>query len=338
MAACLPDAGLRMDRAEAEAVFSRIVDGDVPDEALAPFLVALAERGETAIELAAAAAALRARMRPVVAPDGAIDLCGTGGDGTQSLNVSTAAAFVVAAAGVPVAKHGNRAQSSRTGAADVLEALGADLALPPDRVEACLAEVGIAFLFAPSHHPAMARVAPVRRALKRRTIFNLLGPLANPAGVRRQMVGVFAEAWLHPVAEALAHLGSEAALVVHGGGLDEIAVHAPSRLVWMRGGVLRETAFDPDVRGLGLWPADAIQGGDAAANAAALAALFEGAGAYPGGNGVAAAYRAIVVANAAAALKLAGRAPGWPEAIALAAAMIDSGAARDCLARFVAFR
>lgn len=330
----LPDPALPLARDEAEAVFGRIMDGEAPDDALAAFLIGLAERGETAAELAAAATALRARMVRVAAPAGAIDLCGTGGDGAHTLNVSTAAAFVVAAAGVPVAKHGNRAQSSRTGAADVLEALGADLTLPVARVEACIAEVGIGFLFAQAHHPAMARVAPVRRALARRTIFNLLGPLANPAGVERQLVGVFAADWLRPVAESLAFLGSAAALVVHGGGLDEIAVHAPSQLLWMRGGEVRSSVFDPEVRGLGHWPLEAIRGGDAAENAAAMRALFDGAEGGPRQK----AYRAIVVANAAAALKLAGRAPDWPAAMALAEAMIDSGAARDCLTRFVMFR
>jgi anthranilate phosphoribosyltransferase len=330
----LPDVSQPLDPGEAAEVFARILDGDVPDSDLGPFLVALAGRGETADELAAAASALRARMRAIAAPEGAIDLCGTGGDGAETLNVSTAAAFVVAAAGVVVAKHGNRAQSSRTGAADVLEALGADLSLPPARLEASLANVGIAFLFAPAHHPAMARVAPVRRALGRRTIFNLLGPLANPAGVSRQMVGVFADAWVDRMADALRMLGSRAALVVHGSGLDEIAVHGPSRLLWLRDGELHPAHFEPRAR----WPLEVIRGGDAHANAAALRALLLGAGAGEGGADGPRAYRAIVVANAAAALKLAGRARGWDEAIDLAEATIDSGAALECLTRFVAFR
>jgi anthranilate phosphoribosyltransferase len=330
----LPDPAGPMDPATAAATFAAILDAEVPAADLGTFLLALAARGETAIEVAAAAAALRARMVPVAAPAGAIDLCGTGGDGQHSLNVSTAAAFVVAAAGVPVAKHGNRAQSSRTGTADVLEALGADLALPRPRIEACLAELGIAFLFAQHHHPAMAQLAPVRRALGVRTIFNLLGPLANPAGVRRQMIGVFAPFALPLVADAAAMLGSEAVLVVHGNGLDEIAVHAPTAMVWMRHGRSRRATFEPFAHGLGPHPLAALAGADAESNARALRAVLSGARE----TAAQAAYRAIVIANAAAALKLAGRVRGWDRAIALATAQIDSGAAADRLTRFIAFR
>lgn len=330
----LPDPSRPLPPDLAAATFAAILDGRVDEAALGPFLLALSQRGETAGEVAAAVATLRQRMVPVAAPAGAIDLCGTGGDGSHSLNVSTAAAFVVAAAGVPVAKHGNRAQSSRTGTADVLEALGADLALPVERIEACLAEVGIAFLFAQRHHPAMARVAPVRRALGVRTIFNLLGPLANPAAVRRQMIGVFAPSAVPLVADAAAMLGSEAVLVVHGSGLDEIAVHAPSDLMWMGAGRLAPETFDPVAHGLGLHPLAAIAGGDAATNAAALRQLLAGAQDSPGER----AYRAIVIANAAGALRLAGAAADWPAAFALARAQVDSGAAAERLNRFIAFR
>ncbi|WP_448586566.1 anthranilate phosphoribosyltransferase [Thermaurantiacus sp.] len=317
----------------AEAI-GRIVDGAVEDEAIARFLLTLAERGETAEEVAAAASALRARMVLVAAPPEAIDVCGTGGDGAHSLNVSTAVAFVVAAAGVPVAKHGNRAQSSQTGAADVLEALGVPLDLPLPRLEAALREVGVAFLFAQRHHPALARVAPIRRALGRRTLFNLLGPLANPAGVRRQMIGVFADAWVRPLAEAAAILGSEAVLVVHGAGLDEIALHAPSSLAWMRRGRVQRATFDPARHGIAGRPLADLAGRDPAGNAAELRAVLEG----DTSTAARAAYRAIVTVNAAAALKLAGAASGWRAALALAERQIASGAAGDRLARLAAFR
>ncbi|WP_448581274.1 anthranilate phosphoribosyltransferase [Thermaurantiacus sp.] len=330
----LPDPARPMDAATASACFAAILDGQVEDAELGRFLQALAARGETAVEIAAAAAELRARMVKVAAPDGAIDLCGTGGDGSHSLNVSTAAAFVVAAAGVPVAKHGNRASSSRCGAADVLEALGARLDLGPARLEACLAEVGLVFLFAPAHHPALARVAPVRRALGVRTIFNLLGPLANPAGVRRQLVGVFAAAWMRPMAEAVLALGGERVVIVHGGGLDELAVDTPSVLLWAGPEGLVEDKFDAAAHGLGPFPREAIAGGDAAHNAAMLKAVLAG----DTGTEALRAYRAIVVANAAAALRLAGRSEGWGEAIALAKAVIDEGRAGDRLARLLAFR
>jgi anthranilate phosphoribosyltransferase len=324
----LPDPAHPLDADAAATAFDRILSGDVADDSIAAFLVALAERGETPAEIAAAASALRARMLPVAAPDGAIDVCGTGGDGAHSLNISTAVAFLVAACGVPVAKHGNRAASSRSGAADVLAALGWAEDLPADRAEAALHEIGIAFLPAFRHHPAMARVAPIRRALGRRTIFNLLGPLANPAGVRRQMIGVFAPAWLVPVAEAAAGLGSEAVLTVHGAGLDEIAVHAPSRLARLKAGSVLEESFEPAQLGLATHPLSGIAGGDAAHNAAELRALFEGHG-RP-------AYRDIVLANAAAALTLAGR--DWQEALGETRGALDGGAAAARLAQFLAFR
>jgi anthranilate phosphoribosyltransferase len=267
-------------------------------------------------------------MLRVEAPEGAIDLCGTGGDGAHTLNVSTAAAFVVASLGVVVAKHGNRAASSRSGAADVLGALGVPVDLPPERQRAALEEVGIAFLHAQRHHPAMARVAGVRRRIGIRTIFNLLGPLSNPAGVTRQMVGIAAGELVGVQAEALRVLGAEAAVVVHGGGLDEMALHADSRLVWLRGGTAHEAAFKPPEAMRA--PLEAIRGGSAEENAAALEALFAGAGAT--------AYADIVCLNAACALKLVGRAARWDEGLALARGAIASGAARDVLARSRAFR
>lgn len=328
MTARLPDPALPLDSDAAAQAFDLIIRGELPDGEIASFLTALAERGETADEIAAAAGILRRLMLPVSAPNHAIDLCGTGGDGSHSLNVSTAATFLVAAAGVPVAKHGNRGASSRSGTADVLEALGWQSDLPMARVEASLHELGVTFLFAQRHHPALARVAPIRRALGRRTIFNLLGPLANPAGVSRQMIGVAAPQWLDPIALAGGALGSAEILTVHGGGLDEIAVHAATDLRRLRNGAIQGETFDPEAAGVGLHDREAIAGGDPAENAAELRALFAGNG-RP-------AYRAIVVANAAAALTLAGR--SWSEALVEADAALSSGAAADTLARFLAFR
>lgn len=324
----LPDTARPLDLGDAVDAFDRILDGGVDDADIAAFLLALAERGETPDEIAAAARAMRARMLTIGAPEGAIDVCGTGGDGAHSLNISTAVAFVVAACGVPVAKHGNRAASSRSGAADVLAALGWNGELGFDRLEASLADIGIVFLNAQRHHPSMARVAAIRRALGRRTIFNLLGPLANPAGVKRQMVGVFAPHWAAPVTEAAVSLGSEAVLAVHGGGLDEIALHAPTLLVRNEGAGPLVSEFDAGAHGLGRYSLEAIAGGSPEENAAELGALFAGGGRE--------AYRDIVVANAAGALTLAGR--DWPQAIAEARDALSSGAAADRLARFLAFR
>lgn len=326
--ASLPDPAHPLDAEAAASAFRQIISGSLGDAEIAAFLTALASRGETAGEIAAAAAVLRGLMLRISPPEGAIDLCGTGGDGSHSLNVSTAATFVVAAAGVPVAKHGNRGASSRSGTADVLEALGWKSDLELDRVEACLHEIGVTFLFAQRHHPALARVAHVRRALGRRTIFNLLGPLANPAGVSRQMIGVPAPRWLDPIAQAAAALGGDEILTVHGGGLDEIAVHEGTDIRRYRAGRLTSERFDPVEAGLGLHPREAIAGGDPPENADELRALLDGRG-RP-------AYRAIVLANAAAALTLTGL--HWNQALANAEAALNSGAAADKLARFLAFR
>lgn len=326
----LPDARAPLAPDEAAAAFAAIFDGAVGEEELAAFLIAMAERGESVDEVVAAARALRERMIPVDAPPGAIDVCGTGGDGKGTLNVSTAVAIVVAACGVPVAKHGNRAASSRSGAADVLRELGLDLDQPPVHAEATLAELGIAFLFAANHHPVMARVAGVRRALGRRTIFNLLGPLANPAQVRRQLVGVFARASVRPMALALGALGAEAAVTVHGAdGIDEISVAGPSFAVEWAGGVAGcERQSAPEDFGLLRHDATALNGGDAAFNAAAIGRLLAGE------HG---AYRDAVCLNAAAALRVAGRTWETRAGLALAAEALDSGAARDLLARWIAY-
>ena len=330
----LPDPALPLDAGRAGEAFDLMLSGALGEGEIAAFLLALAERGETPAEIAAAAGAMRERMIGLVAPDGAIDVVGTGGDGAHTVNISTAVAFVVAACGVPVAKHGNRAASSLSGATDVLAALGWQADLPLDRLEACIADSGIVFLHAARHHPALAQVAAVRRALGRRTIFNLLGPLANPARVTRQMIGVYAAEWVRPMAEAAHALGSTDALVVHGSGLDEIAVHGPSALAWMHGGVVREIVLDPARHGLGGHALDALRGGTPQENAAALTLLFAG------GRDTAQlrAYRDAVVLNAAAALKLAKAADGWDAGIRMAGDALDSGAAKDRLARFIDFR
>ena len=324
----LPDPARPLSEAAAADAFAAILDGHVDDADLARFLTRLAERGETAIEVIAAARALRRRQIPGPRAPHAIDVCGTGGDGRHSLNVSTAVAVVVAATGQKVAKHGNRAASSRSGGADVLAELGlADT--PVDRLQACLDEVGIIFLPAARHHPAMARVAPVRKALGRRTIFNLLGPLANPAGVRRQLIGVFAPAWLKPMAEALKALGSERAMIVHGDGFDELAVSDASRFALLTSGLIAVGGIAPELARLDRHSSEALTGGDPPYNAARLRALLAGE---------IGAYRDIVILNAAAALIVADGAHDWPSAARTAAAAIDNGAATDLLARWVAFR
>jgi anthranilate phosphoribosyltransferase len=306
--------------------FTHILDGGAEYAEIMHFLDRSTAWMGNPAALAAGALALRTRMMRVAAPEGAIDVCGTGGDGAHTLNISTAAAFVVAGCGVPVAKHGNRAMSSRCGAADVLEALGIKLTADAPTLERCLREANVAFLFAQNHHPALARVAAARREFGKHTIFNLLGPLANPAGVKRQLVGVFAAEYVQPMAEALRELGSERAWVVHGaGGLDELsAQHADANNVAILDGgavtVLRATAaaeIHPDIRG------------DAAAeNAEELRALLDGGG-RPG-------HRAAVVLNAAGALVVAGRAKDMPEAAPIAAHAINSGAALAALEKLIA--
>ena len=324
----LPDPATPMAADVAAAAFDRIFDGAVDDADLAAFLVILADRGETVTEIVAAASALRARQSFAPQAPDAIDVCGTGGDAKHSLNVSTAVALVVAACGVRVAKHGNRAASSASGAADVLAALGVP-ELPVERLGPCLDSVGITFLHAARHHPAMARVAPVRRAIGRRTIFNLLGPLANPAGVKRQLVGVFAADRVEIIAHALAQLGSERAMVVHGAGYDEIAVSGTTDFAFADHGVVSTGHIDAADAGIAIHPEAALAGGDAPHNAARLRALL---------GGEAGAYHDIVVVNAAAALRLVDPALGWRAAADRARGALASGAAADTLARWSAFR
>jgi anthranilate phosphoribosyltransferase len=324
----LPDPSTSLSRESAALAFADILDGHADDAAIAAFLIGLTDRGETSIEIAEAARALRARLVPIAAPAGAIDVCGTGGDGHHTLNVSTAVSLVVAACGVPVAKHGNRAASSKAGAADTLEALGLDMARAGACAEASLRDLGICFLFAANHHPAMARITPIRRRIGRRTIFNLMGPLANPARVARQLIGIARPDYAPLYAEALAQLGTEAALVVSGEeGLDELS-GAGGSLIANVGAANLPTRIVPEDAGLTRHPIDAIRGGDPAHNAQALRRLLAGE------HG---AYREAVLLNAAAALVLAGTAPALPDAAALAAETLDNGAAGRLLDRWIAY-
>jgi len=314
--------GVTLTEAEAQLAFDIIMSGEATPAQIGGLLMAMRVRGETVAELTGAVRAMRARMTAIEAPEGAIDVCGTGGDNAGTLNVSTAVTFVMAGAGVPVAKHGNRALSSRTGGADVLGALGVNVDAPMERLPVILREAGAVFLFAPRHHPSMRHAAGPRVELGTRTIFNLLGPLANPARVRRQLTGVFDPLWAKPMAETLDRLGTETAWIVHGQGLDELTVAGENSVVALEAGVVRQFVVTPEDAGLARAPLAAIKGGDATANAMALRDLLEGA---------AGAYRDTVLLNAAAALVVAGQVVGLRDGVAVAAQVIDSGAARDAL-------
>jgi anthranilate phosphoribosyltransferase len=290
-------------------------------------LMALRVRGETVDEITGAVEVMRAKMLRVDAPAGAVDVVGTGGDGSGSVNVSTCASFIVAGCGVPVAKHGNRALSSRSGAADVLAALGVKIDLTPDDVSRCLKETGIGFMFAPAHHPAMKNVGPTRVELATRTIFNLLGPLSNPAGVTRQMVGVFSRQWVLPLAQVLKNLGSESAWVVHGSdGLDEITLTGPTFVAALENGNIRSFEISPEDAGLPRTGPDSLKGGDAQENAASLQSVLDG---KPS------AFRDVALLNAAAALIVAGKVKDLKEGVALGQKSLDSGAALEKLKRLV---
>jgi len=329
--AVFPDPTQPLSAQEAHDAFAAMLDGAGTDEEIAAFLVALAERGETATEIAAAARAMRERVIPVKAPEGAIDVCGTGGDGHHTLNVSTADALVVAACGVPVAKHGNRAASSKAGGADTLEALGVNLAISPEVAEQQLADLGICFLFAQNHHPALKRMGPIRKNIGRRTIFNLLGPLANPAGVKRQLVGV-AKPELVPVyAEAIAQLDMEHAIVVCGEeAVDELSLGGANHVIEVRGDQIgplqRISAADA---GLPASPLEAIRGSDPAENAAALRALLMGEHS---------AYRDAVLLNSAAALMVAGEVTNLRDGVEEAAEAIDKGLANALLNCWISWK
>jgi anthranilate phosphoribosyltransferase len=290
--------------------------------------MALRVRGETVDEITGAVTVMREKMLRVTAPSNAIDIVGTGGDASGSYNISTCAAFIAAGAGVPVAKHGNRALSSRSGAADVLGALGVKIELTPEGVGRCIAEAGIGFMFAPAHHPAMKNVGPTRVELGTRTIFNLLGPVSNPAGVKRQMVGVFSRQWVEPLAQVLKNLGSEAAWVVHGSdGLDEITITGPSFVAALENGAVRSFEIAPEDVGFKRQPPGALNGGDAQENAAALLDVLKG---KPG------AFRDVAIMNAAAGLVVAGSAKDLQHGVALATKSIDSGEAEGRLDRLIA--
>jgi anthranilate phosphoribosyltransferase len=315
-------AGETLSAEESERAFGLIMAGEATPAQIGALLMAMRVRGETVAELAGAVRAMRARMIRIAAPPDAIDVCGTGGDNAGTLNISTAVTFVLAGLGVPVAKHGNRALSSRTGGADVLTALGIDVDAPMDRLPQILRATNCVFLFAPRHHAALRHAAGPRVELGTRTIFNLLGPLANPAGVRRQLIGVFDPAWAQPMAAALAELGSEACWLVHGEGLDELTVAGENSVVELKNGNIRAHRVTPEQAGLPRSPITAIHGADAASNAAALDALLKGA---------AGPYRDTVLLNAAAALIVAGRVEGLREGVAEAAGALDTGAALAAL-------
>jgi anthranilate phosphoribosyltransferase len=314
--------GATLSEAEAEDAFGIIMSGEATPAQIAGLLMAMRVRRETVAELTGAVRAIRARMLHVEAPTGAIDVCGTGGDNTGSLNVSTAVTFVLAGLNVPVAKHGNRALSSRTGGADVLTALGVNVDVPLDRLAAVLRAASCAFLFAPRHHAALRHAAGPRMELGTRTIFNLLGPLANPASVKRQLTGVFDPAWARPMVETLANLGSTHVWLVHGQGMDELSVAGENQVTALRGGTIDSFTVSPEDAGLARAPVEAIRGGDATVNAAALEALL---------RGTAGPYRDTVLLNAAAALIVAERAGDLREGVALAATSLDGGAALAAL-------
>lgn len=316
-----------LSRDEMRAVMGSIMSGDATPSQIGAFLMGMRVKGETVEEIAAAVSILREKMVPVTAPPGAMDIVGTGGDGAGTLNISTGTAIVVAAAGVPVAKHGNRALSSKSGSAEALQELGVRLDIGPDAIERCLSEAGIGFMFAPQHHPAMKHVGPSRMEMGVRTMFNLLGPQSNPAGVKHYLLGVFGREWVLPVAEALMTNGAERAWVVHGSdGLDEITTTGPTHVASIEGGEIKLFDVKPEDAGLKrAKPAD-LKGGDPAANAAALRALVEG------DKG---AYRDIVLFNAAAALIVAGKAGDLKGGVTLAAEAIDSGKAKATLERLV---
>lgn len=319
--------GESLTRAEAREAFEVLMSGEATPSQIGGFLMALRVRGETVDEIAGAVATMRSKMLPVTAPAGAVDIVGTGGDGTGTYNISTLASLIVAGCDVPVAKHGNRALSSKSGAADALSALGVNLEIGPDRIGRCIAEAGIGFMFASMHHSAMRHVGPSRVELGTRTIFNILGPLSNPAGARRQLLGVFSPRWLMPIAEVLRDLGSERVWVVYGDGMDEITTTGTTNVVALEAGEIRTFDLTPDDFGVRRASLDELKGGDGHANAAALRAVL---------GGTTNAYRDISLCNAAAALVVAGKAADIPEGMQLATRALDSGEAAAALDRLVA--
>jgi anthranilate phosphoribosyltransferase len=320
--------GASLTREEAARGFDRMMSGEATPSQMGGLLMALRVRGETVEEITGAVTVMREKMLRVAAPPDAIDVVGTGGDASGSYNISTCAAFIVAGAGVPVAKHGNRALSSRSGAADVLGALGVNIELNAEGVSRCISEAGIGFMFAPAHHPAMKNVGPTRVELGTRTIFNLLGPLSNPAGVKRQMVGVFSRQWVEPLAQVLKNLGAEAVWVVHGSdGLDEITTAGVTYVAALENGAVRTFEITPEEAGLQRVKPEALRGGEAKQNAQALSDVLKGK------KG---AFRDVAVLNAAAGLIVADRAMELKQAVAVAEKSVDSGEAEGRLQRLIA--
>jgi anthranilate phosphoribosyltransferase len=319
--------GAALREEDAELAFEIIMSGGASPAQIGAFLMGLRVRGETVTEITAAAKVLRAKAETIAAPVGTIDTCGTGGDASGTYNISTAVALVIAGCDVPVAKHGNKAISSKSGSADILSALGVNVLADGSILHQCLWENHLCFLNAPRHHAAMRHVAQTRDELGLRTLFNLLGPLANPAGAKRQLVGVFAEHWIAPMAEVLGRLGAERAWVVHGGdGLDELTVTGPSQVAEWHNGTVRTFAVSPEMAGLPLAKSAALKGGDAAYNAEALLGLLAG---EPG------AYRDIVLLNSAAALIIAEKVSDLKSGAAMAARAIDDGSAKKRLDRLI---
>ncbi len=320
--------GAELDRSAAQRAFTLLMEGGVTPTQMAAFLMALRVRTESVEEITGAALAMRAKANGVQAPSDAVDTCGTGGDGTGTLNISTAVALVVAGCGVPVAKHGNRAVSSKAGSSDVLGALGINIDASTQAVERSIREAGVGFLMAPNHHPAMRHVAPVRAELGLRTLFNILGPLCNPAGVRRQVIGVYARRWLKPLAQVLRELGSEHVWLVHGGdGMDELTLTDESHVAELKNGTVRAFSVAPEDVGLPRAALADLAGGDAEANAQRIRELLGG---EPG------PFRNIVLLNSAAVLIVSGRTANLQEGIAAAGRSIDTGAAQTALDRLIA--
>ena len=320
--------GASLSRDEAANAFGRMMSGEATPSQMGGLLMALRVRGETVDEITGAVTTMRAKMLGVKAPHDAVDVVGTGGDASGTYNISTCAAFIVAGCGVPVAKHGNRALSSKSGSADVLAALGVQIDLTADDVARCIRDAGIGFMFAPAHHPALKNVGPTRVELGTRTIFNLLGPLSNPASVKRQMIGTFSKHWIEPMAQVLNNLGSESIWVVHGSdGLDEITTVGPTSVAELKGGKIRTFEVTPEDAGLPRAKPEALKGGDADTNAKALLDVLKG---RPG------AFRDVAILNAAAALIVAGKANDLKDGAALASKSIDSGEAEGRLDRLIA--
>jgi anthranilate phosphoribosyltransferase len=319
--------GATLAREEAALAFDRMMSGEATPSQMGGFLMGLRLRGETVDEITGAVTTMRAKMTRVAAPPEAIDVVGTGGDASGSYNISTCAAFIVAGAGIPVAKHGNRALSSRSGAADVLGALGVKIDLRPDEITRCIYEAGIGFMFAPAHHPAMKHVGPTRIELGTRTIFNLLGPLSNPAGVKRQMVGVFSRQWIEPLAHVLKNLGSERAFVVHGSdGLDEITTSGSTAVASLENGKVTTFEIKPEDVGLKIARPEELRGADADTNAKALTEVLKGKKS---------AFRDVALLNAAATIVVAGKAKDLKDGLVIAAKALDSGEAEGRLDRLI---